>query len=80
MTGLFMSTTVFLQVAPTAFAQVGWKYYLLFVCITAVMIVTIWLYFPEVRINSFLSEKLISSLLGLKDERTVSGRYWRSFR
>lgn len=49
MTGIFMSTIVFLQVAPVAFAEAGWKYYLLFVCITTIMIVTIWLYFPEVN-------------------------------
>ncbi|PSS18286.1 hypothetical protein M430DRAFT_101478, partial [Amorphotheca resinae ATCC 22711] len=49
MTSILMSTIVFLQVAPIAFAQTGWKYYLLFVCITTIMMVTIWLYFPEVK-------------------------------
>ncbi|KAF2651337.1 general substrate transporter [Lophiostoma macrostomum CBS 122681] len=47
--GLFVATIIFLQAAPTAFAEVGWKYYLLFVCITSVLFVVIWLWFPETR-------------------------------
>lgn len=47
--GLFIATIIFLQVAPTAFDTIGWKYYLVFICITSILFVVVWLYFPEVR-------------------------------
>jgi hypothetical protein len=28
---LFLATIPFLEAAPTAFAQIGWKYYILFI-------------------------------------------------
>jgi len=45
--GLFVATIIFLQVAPTAFDEIGWKYYLLFIIITSILFVVVWLYFPE---------------------------------
>ena len=50
-TGMFTSTIIFLQCAPTAFANIGWKYYLLFIAMCTVFFIVIWLYFPEVRYN-----------------------------
>lgn len=46
--GLFIATILFLQAAPTAFDNVGWKYYLVFICITSIIFVVMWLVFPEV--------------------------------
>lgn len=46
--GLFIATILFLQSAPTAFEQIGWKYYLVFICVTSVIFVCMWLFFPEV--------------------------------
>lgn len=46
--GLFVATIIFLQAAPTAFDAVGWKYYLVFVCITTVIFGIAWFWFPEV--------------------------------
>ena len=46
--GLFIATIIFLQVAPTAFDAVGWKYYLVFICITSVIFGITWVWFPEV--------------------------------
>lgn len=34
--------------APTAFAAIGWKYYVVFIVITSVFAVIVWFYFPEV--------------------------------
>jgi MFS family permease len=51
--GLFIATIIFLQCAPTAFDQIGWKYYLVFICITTVIFFIIWFYFPEVRLLTF---------------------------
>ncbi|KAL1966953.1 hypothetical protein VTN77DRAFT_3697 [Rasamsonia byssochlamydoides] len=50
--GLFIATILFLQAAPTAFDNVGWKYYLVFICITSVIFVAMWLFFPETRQRS----------------------------
>lgn len=47
--GLFIATILFLQAAPTAFDNVGWKYYLVFICVTSAIFVAMWLFFPEVR-------------------------------
>lgn len=46
---LFLSTIAYLEAAPTAFAQVGWKYYLLFIILTVINIPIIWWYFPETK-------------------------------
>jgi Sugar (and other) transporter len=46
---LFLSTIAYLEAAPTAFAQVGWKYYLLFIILTAINIPFIWYLFPETK-------------------------------
>lgn len=46
---LFLSTIAYLEAAPTAFAQVGWKYYLLFIILTAINIPLVWWLFPETK-------------------------------
>ncbi|KAH8700743.1 general substrate transporter [Talaromyces proteolyticus] len=50
--GLFVATIIFLQCAPTAFAQIGWRYYTVFIACTAVSFVFVWLYCPETRQRS----------------------------
>ncbi|KPM38696.1 hypothetical protein AK830_g7864 [Neonectria ditissima] len=45
--GLFLATIVFLMAAPTAFDQIGWKYYLLFISLTTVITIVAVFYFPE---------------------------------
>lgn len=47
-TGLFVATIIFLQCAPTAFADIGWKYYTVFIALSTVMIFVVGFYFPEV--------------------------------
>ena len=47
--GLFVATIIFLQAAPTAFNNIGWDYYLVFICVTFVLFLVIWAWFPEVR-------------------------------
>lgn len=46
---LFLSTIAYLEAAPTAFAVIEWRYYLLFICLTAINIPLIWYYFPETK-------------------------------
>ncbi|KAK1073400.1 hypothetical protein LTR74_001809 [Friedmanniomyces endolithicus] len=45
--GQFAATLIVLQTAPIGFAQVGWKYFLLVVCWSAVFLPIIYFYFPE---------------------------------
>ena len=45
--GLFCATTIFLSAAPTAFAAIGWKYYIVFVIYTALMVPVVYFFFPE---------------------------------
>ncbi|KAK5311755.1 hypothetical protein LTR93_011615 [Exophiala xenobiotica] len=43
---------IWLQAAPTAFANIGWRYYLFFICITSVGIIAIWFTFPDTLTKS----------------------------
>jgi len=47
--GLFMAVIVFTSAAPVAFDNVGWKYYLVFVILTAICVVVIYFTFPETK-------------------------------
>lgn len=47
-TGLFTSTIIFLQCAPAAFTEIGWKYYVVFIVISVFMVAIMFFYFPEV--------------------------------
>ncbi|OQV07530.1 hypothetical protein CLAIMM_11953 [Cladophialophora immunda] len=44
-----LTNLVFLQAAPTAFANIGWKFFLVFIAITIVGIVWIYFVLPEAR-------------------------------
>lgn len=46
---LFLSTIPFLEAAPTAFAAIGWKFYLVFILLTAINATIIFLFFPGTR-------------------------------
>lgn len=46
---LFLSTLAYLIPAATAFATIAWKYYLIFICLSAVNIPIIWYTFPETK-------------------------------
>lgn len=46
--GLFVATIIFLEAAPTAFAEIGWKFFTLFIAITTLSFLFVWLYCPEV--------------------------------
>ncbi|KAJ9638583.1 hypothetical protein H2204_004354 [Knufia peltigerae] len=61
MSGLFLADTLWLELASTAMATIGWKYYLIFLCLGVVH--TIYLYFrlPE---TSGLALEEIDALFG----------------
>ncbi|KAH0833679.1 Sugar transporter family protein [Fonsecaea pedrosoi] len=47
--GLFIATIIFLQAAPTAFANIGWKYYIVFIVVTSLITLTVLFWFPETK-------------------------------
>jgi hypothetical protein len=51
---LFFTTIIFTTAAPTAFADVGWKYYLIFVVSTTIITIYAHFTFPEVCFRSYL--------------------------
>lgn len=61
----FAALIVYLQVAPTAFSALGWKFYLVFVVLLAAFISPLFFYCPE---SKGLSLEEIGRLFG--DEAT----------
>lgn len=47
MSSLAVTNIIWLEAAPTAFATIGWKYYLFFIIITAIACATALLWFPN---------------------------------
>ncbi|TKA76547.1 hypothetical protein B0A49_01803 [Cryomyces minteri] len=45
--GICLMNIIWLQVAPTAFINIGWKFYLCFIIPGCISAVIIWLYFPD---------------------------------
>lgn len=72
---LFASTIAYLIPAPTAFAEVGWKYYLLFIILSVINIPLMWFYFPETKglaleeIGEKFGDEVIIRLTGLTGEQ-----------
>jgi len=65
---LFLTTIPYLEAAPTAFANVHYKYYILFICLTAVNIPILWFFFPETKglsleeINGIFGDEVVVRL------------------
>jgi hypothetical protein len=59
--GQFASTLILLQTAPTGFANVGWKYYLVIIVWCIVFIPIVYFFFPE---TARLSLEEISAKFG----------------
>ncbi|RDL36012.1 uncharacterized protein BP5553_06624 [Venustampulla echinocandica] len=70
---LFLTTIPYLEAAPTAFAIIGWKYYLVFIVITAIMVPLIYCYFPEglslEEINEVFGDDVAVHLAHFSDEK-----------
>lgn len=76
MIGTFLSTILYVGVGPLALAEVKWKYYLLFISLTAIDIAVIWRWFPETKglsleeINSKFGDE-VAVRLNDKDVKTM---------
>jgi MFS family permease len=47
--GLFLASLIFTQAASSAFAAIHWRYYILFTVLTFILIILLWLYYPETK-------------------------------
>ncbi|KAF2790363.1 general substrate transporter [Melanomma pulvis-pyrius CBS 109.77] len=47
--GQFAGTALFVGVAPTSFAAIGWKFYLVFICLCTINIIIVWRFYPETK-------------------------------
>lgn len=54
---------MYLSVAPTAFAHIGWKFYIFFIVITSISIFVLWYFFPEVSSRSSPNSPLSQDIL-----------------
>ncbi|KIW32538.1 uncharacterized protein PV07_04071 [Cladophialophora immunda] len=59
--GLFTATLIYTQTAPVAFAQVGWKFYIMFIILPLLGAALMWKFFPETKL---LTLEEISKLFG----------------
>ncbi|KAH0837179.1 hypothetical protein AYO21_08164 [Fonsecaea monophora] len=59
--GLFTATLIYTQTAPVAFAEVGWKFYILFIILPLLGAALMWKFFPETKL---LTLEEISRLFG----------------
>jgi MFS family permease len=72
--GLFFATVIFTCAAPEAFTNIGWKYYIIFAVLTAMMAVAIWVYWPETKglsleeINAIFGDQVAVDITHLTQE------------
>lgn len=46
---LALADLVYLQTTATAFAHIGWRFFLVFICVSAVGFVVLWFWLPETK-------------------------------
>ncbi|CCH43704.1 Hexose transporter 2 [Wickerhamomyces ciferrii] len=68
--GMFISMLAYITPVTTALENIKWKFYVIFICLTAVNSVIVFWYFPETK-NLTLEE--IGALFGDYDEDSVIG-------
>jgi hypothetical protein len=50
--GTFLSTLVYVELAPTALGRIQWRYYIVFICLTFANVVILYFWCPEVSLQS----------------------------
>ncbi|OIW34944.1 sugar porter family MFS transporter [Coniochaeta ligniaria NRRL 30616] len=83
--GLFTTTLIYTGAASAAFAEVGWKYYLVFIFVPLACVLIIWFYLPETNgpsleeIGLLFGDEVaahseeLSSKLNAQQNATISG-------
>lgn len=73
--GTFLSTLIYVEAAPTALASIQWKYYIIFICLTLVNIIILWLWCPETKglsleeINEKFGDEVVVRLADVSAKR-----------
>lgn len=49
MVGTFLSTLIYVEAAPTALANIQWRYYIVFICLTLLNIIILCIWCPETK-------------------------------
>jgi Sugar (and other) transporter len=71
LSSFYLASEITLVAAPVALNQIGWKFYLVLICPSAVYICLIYLFFPETK-GRTLEE--IGALFG--DEKNIAAHYY----
>lgn len=79
--GLFLANILWLNLLPTATANIGWKYYLVFVCLAVVHTIYLIFYLPEVceirTIRDYVLTHLSDWWLASRRDGSGNGRWCR---
>jgi hypothetical protein len=81
--GQFIATVILLEAAPTAFQTIGYGFWILLICLTAIYGLLVYFFLPEVRTRRRTRQQ-VNLADNCVDERHDSGRHqralWRSCR
>lgn len=59
--GQFIATVILLEAAPTAFQNIGYKFWIILICLTAVYAILVYFYLPEVCPNICIFDKMLTA-------------------
>lgn len=54
--GQFIATVILLEAAPTAFQNIGYKFWIILICLTVLYAVWVYFFLPEVSLPAICSE------------------------
>ncbi|KAJ5507275.1 general substrate transporter [Penicillium freii] len=72
--GLFIMTSIYTQAAPVAFANVGWKYYLVFIIISWFGVILMEMFCPETaglsleEIDELFGDRINTKIVSTKED------------
>ena len=77
--GQWIASILFLQSAPTAFANIGYRFYIVFIVCTVVFGFIVYFWFPEVsHVLVFYDNRVALVLTAEADKRfVIGGNIWR---
>jgi hypothetical protein len=57
--GQFIATVILLEAAPSAFANIGYRFWIILICLTFLYGVLVYFFLPEVRPSKIPSEDAV---------------------
>lgn len=75
MSGQWLATICFLQSAPTAFASIGYRFYIVFIVCTIALWVIVYMFYPEVSKACYQNNTSFEEMTNTSeiDQRCVPG-------